>query len=59
VTLRIRDDGAGFDPAVRDEERYGIRGMEERARLAGGSLAVTSNSATGTLVEAIVPRSAA
>jgi signal transduction histidine kinase len=30
--------------------------MEERARLAGGSFAVTSNSADGTLVEAIVPR---
>ncbi|MEA2785686.1 MAG: two-component system, NarL family, sensor kinase [Candidatus Eremiobacteraeota bacterium] len=56
VTLRIRDDGTGFDPAVRDDERYGLRGMEERAKLAGGSFRVASERAGGTLVETIVPR---
>ena len=56
VALRVRDDGTGFDPAVRDDERYGLRGMEERARLAGGSFRVESRPDTGTLVEAIVPR---
>jgi two-component system NarL family sensor kinase len=56
VTLRIRDDGTGFDPSVRDDERYGLRGMEERARLAGGAFRVTSDRAGGTLVETIVPR---
>jgi two-component system NarL family sensor kinase len=56
VTLRIRDDGSGFDPAVRDDERYGLRGMEERARLAGGAFRVASGAGGGTLVEAVVPR---
>ena len=56
VTLRIRDDGTGFDPSVRDDERYGLRGMEERARLAGGSFRVAADSPSGTLVEVIVPR---
>ena len=56
VTLRIRDDGTGFDPSVRGDERYGLRGMEERAKLAGGSFRVASERAGGTLVETIVPR---
>ena len=56
VALRVRDDGTGFDPAVRDDERYGLRGMEERARLVGGSFRVVSDPASGTLVETIVPR---
>jgi two-component system, NarL family, sensor kinase len=59
VRLRVRDDGMGFDPAVRDEARYGLRGMEERARLAGGSLRVTSERGRGTSIETIVPRSSA
>jgi two-component system NarL family sensor kinase len=56
VVLRIRDDGVGFDPAVRDDERYGLRGMEERAAVAGGALRVASDGARGTLIEARVPR---
>jgi two-component system, NarL family, sensor kinase len=59
VVLRVRDDGTGFDPAVRDDERYGLRGMEERARLIGGTLRVESSPAAGTLVEAVVPRPSA
>jgi two-component system, NarL family, sensor kinase len=59
VTLRIRDDGHGFDAAVRDDDRYGLRGMEERARLAGGTLRVDSDPARGTLIEAVVPRARA
>ena len=55
IVLRVRDDGMGFDPSVRDDERYGLRGMEERARLAGGTLRVVSEPGGGTLVEATVP----
>lgn len=57
VALRIRDDGSGFDPAVREDARYGLVGMEERARLLGGTLRVVSRRGGGTLIEAIVPRS--
>lgn len=57
VALRIRDDGSGFDPAVREDARYGLVGMEERAHLLGGTLRVVSRRGGGTLIEAIVPRS--
>ncbi|HTJ24642.1 MAG TPA: GAF domain-containing sensor histidine kinase [Candidatus Limnocylindria bacterium] len=56
VALRIRDDGAGFDPAVRDDARYGLVGMEERAQLFGGTLRVASEQGGGTVIEARVPR---
>jgi signal transduction histidine kinase len=58
VALRIRDDGVGFDPASRGDDRYGLRGMEERARLAGGRLRVESDT-RGTLIEAVVPKALA
>ena len=53
--LRIRDDGVGFNPSVQDGEHYGLRGMDERARLAGGRFRLESSGATGTLIEVIVP----
>lgn len=55
VVLRVRDDGVGFDTRVRDDGRFGLRGMAERARLVGGRLRVESDGASGTLVEAVVP----
>ena len=55
VVLTVRDDGVGFDPAAQDPDRYGLRGMEERARLAGGRLRIASEPSGGTLVEAVVP----
>jgi two-component system, NarL family, sensor kinase len=65
VVLRVRDDGVGFDPPAngagfdapaRDGERYGLRGMDERARLLGGRLRIVSEPSKGTSVEAVVPR---
>jgi two-component system NarL family sensor kinase len=56
VALRVRDDGTGFDPAVRDDDRFGLRGMDERARLAGGALRVDTGAGRGTLIEVVVPR---
>jgi two-component system sensor histidine kinase UhpB len=57
LELRIRDDGAGFDPAsvVRDPGEgpgagLGLSGMAERARLAGGELDVRSAPGGGTTV---------
>jgi two-component system, NarL family, sensor histidine kinase UhpB len=54
--LRIRDDGAGFDPAEvartgsRNGSGLGLIGMAERARLAGGELQVLSAPGGGTTV---------
>jgi two-component system, NarL family, sensor kinase len=54
ATLTIEDDGRGFDVRRVPEDRHGLRGMRERARLAGGTLRITSRN--GTTVEARVPR---
>jgi signal transduction histidine kinase len=57
--LRVRDDGSGIDPQVLDEGRraghYGLPGMQERAELAGGKLAVWSEPDSGTEIELTIP----
>ena len=55
LVLRVRDDGSGFDPAARNGDRYGLVGMEERARLAGAVLHIESEPGAGTSIEATVP----
>jgi signal transduction histidine kinase/ligand-binding sensor domain-containing protein len=55
----IRDDGKGIDPKVLDaggrEGHYGLTGMHERAKLAGGRLVVRSGLNSGTEAEIIIP----
>ena len=53
VTLEVGDDGVGFDPAAAFDQpsHYGLLGMRERARLAGGTLAVESAPDAGTRVK--------
>jgi signal transduction histidine kinase len=57
--LRVWDDGRGIDPQVLDEGRraghYGLPGMQERAELAGGKLAVWSEPDSGTEIELTLP----
>ena len=57
--LRVRDDGRGVDPPVLGvggrEGHFGLRGMHERAALAGGKLTIWSARDSGTEVELIVP----
>jgi signal transduction histidine kinase len=54
--LSVADDGRGFEPAAAVAgDHYGIRGMRERARAAGGSLRVLSTPGRGTAVEADIP----
>src|SRR6266849_1635611 len=48
ATLTIEDDGIGFDVRHIPAERHGIEGMRERARIAGGSLRITSGRGKGT-----------
>lgn len=61
--LRVRDDGKGIDPAVLSrmsrEGHYGLGGMRERAKLAGGNLTVWSEVNAGTEVELCVPAESA
>jgi nitrate/nitrite-specific signal transduction histidine kinase len=52
-------DGKGIDPELLREEgregHFGLRGMRERAKLAGGKLTVWSGLDTGTEVELSIP----
>jgi two-component system NarL family sensor kinase len=50
TTLTIEDDGVGFDVRRILAERHGIEGMRERARIAGGTLRITSRRGKGTRI---------
>ena len=57
--LRVRDDGRGFElgtAAAQDRKgHYGLRGMRERAKIAGGTLRVWSEIGAGTELELQIP----
>ena len=55
LTLRIEDDGAGFEPAAGPAGRFGLVGMRERARLLGGDLHIESSPGQGAVIDATVP----
>ena len=50
LQIAISDDGIGFDPDVIGAGHYGLLGMRERVRLAGGSLEVLSEMGKGTQI---------
>jgi two-component system sensor histidine kinase UhpB len=54
ISLQVRDDGCGFDPALR-RQGLGIFGMCERAALLDGTLTMQSRPGEGTLVQAVLP----
>ncbi|HEV2979067.1 MAG TPA: ATP-binding protein, partial [Casimicrobiaceae bacterium] len=59
LRVRVRDDGKGIDPEVLraggQEGHFGLAGMRERAKLAGGTLTVWSGLDAGTEVELRIP----
>jgi signal transduction histidine kinase len=57
VTLRIRDDGPGFDPASLPRTRRGIglATMRERAHEVGGRLEISGSPGGGTTITVTVP----
>ena len=56
VSLRISDQGRGFDPAIKNPAAgIGLIGMTERLRLVGGRLLVSSEPHHGTEILAVVP----
>lgn len=63
LRLRIQDDGKGIDPKLLAEggrdRHFGLAGMQERASLVGGKLAVFSRPDSGTEVELTIPASIA
>jgi signal transduction histidine kinase len=52
VTVTVRDNGRGFDPAAGG---FGLASMRERATLVGGRLSITSRPRDGTRVSVDVP----
>ena len=56
VCLEVRDDGQGFDLETVGAGHYGLLGMRERARLAGGRLDVSSRRGRGTMIKVCLPR---
>jgi nitrate/nitrite-specific signal transduction histidine kinase len=61
--LRVRDDGEGIDPKVRQEGRrtghWGLPGVRERARRIGAQLDFWSEAGAGTEVQLTVPAAVA
>jgi signal transduction histidine kinase/ligand-binding sensor domain-containing protein len=58
LTLRVSDNGVGFDPAIADgakDGHFGLQGMRERAARIGGKLTLGSSSNSGTKIKLIVP----
>ncbi len=56
VSLRVSDDGIGFDPARSARRGMGLNIMRYRARMIGGTLEIQSNSPSGTVVVCTIER---
>jgi signal transduction histidine kinase len=50
IVLDIHDDGCGFDRRAVPPGRFGLRGIEERARLFGGRAQIESAPGQGTRI---------
>jgi two-component system, NarL family, sensor kinase len=55
VRCTISDDGAGFNPEAVPEGHFGLVGMNERAKLLGGTLQLASAPGRGTRLSINVP----
>jgi signal transduction histidine kinase len=58
LTLTIRDDGTGFDPATAEgpkDGHFGLQGMRERIKRLGGRIAFDSAPGRGATITATVP----
>jgi signal transduction histidine kinase len=53
--LEIKDNGSGFDPEEVPEDRFGLAGIRERARLFGGGATIESQPSQGTLITVKLP----
>lgn len=60
LTLRVRDDGRGFEPPVNPADltrggHFGLMGIHERALLFGGRMEIRSRPGEGTTLEVFLP----
>jgi two-component system NarL family sensor kinase len=57
--VEVVDDGCGFDPAaVMATSGLGLLSMQERLRLVGGAVTITSATGSGTTMRGVVPLTA-
>ncbi len=55
IDVTVRDWGCGFDTSVHKPDHFGLEGMQERARLFGGTARIESSPREGTCVTAEFP----
>lgn len=55
VELEVTDWGKGFDVSTASRHRFGIRGIEERARLLQGESRIESRPGAGTTIRVTLP----
>ena len=53
--LEVRDNGAGFNPALRKLKSFGLIGLRERALVLGGEARITSAPGQGTAIKVRFP----
>jgi len=56
LSLRVSDDGVGFDPTGSERKGMGVNIMRYRARMLAGTLDIQSNSPVGTMVTCTIAR---
>jgi hypothetical protein len=59
LVISVTDNGHGFDVEEAAGQGMGLQGMQERARLVGGTLVVMSEPSGGTTIELRAPLPAA
>jgi signal transduction histidine kinase len=58
LSLRVSDDGMGFDPTCSERKGMGLNIMRYRARMLAGTLEIQSNWLAGTMVTCTIARAA-
>lgn len=63
ATLRVRDDGVGFDPTILDQSveagHLGVKQMRQRVESQGGTFLLQSRPGRGTEIQVVLPLSGA
>jgi len=57
ITVRVSDDGSGFDVQAVPPDRFGLEGIRQRARLFGREAKIESRAGKGTTIEVTLPMS--
>lgn len=53
--LEVRDNGRGFDPALRPDKSFGLLGIRERALMLGGDVDISSAPGRSTSIKVHIP----